>query len=200
MRSIPGNWRWRPNPLRRRSDLVEAWAGLAAVAITVVGAPAAGIAAGRAVDTTLRHAAATQRAQRHEVRAVVLPAARPRSGTIAPQSSDGQATSHTARISWKGSDGKPHQALVTIVGRHTAGTTLPVWIDRDERPVDPPLDTATATSNAVAAGVGAAAALAALVMAARNLLGWRLLRRRLADWERAWSRIGQDWGRAGAGG
>ncbi len=201
-RSIPGMWRWRPNPLRRRSDLVEAWAGLAAVAVAAVGAPVAGVVAGRAVDSTLQRVAATQRAQRHEVRAAVVALPRPRGdGPVEAKDTDDSsvsATGHRARVAWTGTDHRTHYAQVSIVGRHTVGTTMPMWVDRANRPVDPPLDLTTATSNAIAAGAGAAVGVAALVMAVRSFIGWRILRRRLAVWERDWFRVSQEW--AGAEG
>lgn len=199
-RSIPGLWRWRRNPLRRRSDIVEAWAGLATVVLAGVGAPLAGIAAGQSVDTTLRQAVATQRAERHEVTATVLAASRTPATVVGSDDSDDQGTSRTALVSWRTPDGTTHRTTVIILGRHAAGSTLPLWTDRRGRLVQPPLDGATATTNAVAAGLGAATTVIALLMTARYFLTWRLMRRRMADWEREWSRVGQDWGRAGAGG
>jgi hypothetical protein len=193
-------WRWRHNPLRRRSDVVEAWAGLATVVMASVGAPLAGLAAGQSVDTTLRRAVAAQRAERHEVRATVLSVSDAPATVVDPDDTNTRGTSHTARISWRTADGTLHKASVIMIGRHPAGSTLPLWTDRRGRPAQPPLDTTTATTNAVAAGLGAAATVIAFLLSVRQLLSWRILRRRLADWEREWSRVGQDWGRAGAGG
>lgn len=77
---------------------------------------------------------------------------------------------------------------------------LYVWTDRGGRPADPPLDRATARAHAALAGIGGAVLAGASLLAARQLLLRRLMRRRLLEWEREWTRVGQDWGRAGAGG
>lgn len=199
-RSIPGVWRWRRNPMRRPSDVFEAWAGLTAVVVAAVAAPLTGLAAGHSVDTALRHLATVQRSQRHMVTATVEGTDHARGGIVDPDESDDQAAGHRILVGWRAPDGSAHTAVVSVVGRHARGTRLALWTDRRDRPVGAPLDLATATSNAVAAGFGAAVAVAALVMAVRHLLGWRILRRRLADWEREWIRVSQDWGRAGAGG
>lgn len=196
-RWIPGTWRWRPNPLRRRSDLIEAWVGLVIAVVVAAGAPVLGIAAGRAVDASLLRTVVAQRAERHEVRATVLSAARAQAAAVDPD--DTNSVSRTAVLGWR-SGGSAHRATVTIVGRHSVGSTLPVWLDRRDRPVEPPLDKVAATTNATAAGLSAAAATAGLLLAARRFLSWRILRRRMADWGREWSRVGQDWGHAGTGG
>jgi hypothetical protein len=196
-RSIPGAWRWRRNPLRRASDVVEAWIGLAAVVVTAVAAPAVGVTVGEAVDSALRRVVAEQHAERHHVEAVVERMGRSRNRLVDPDNADDQATGHAVVVSWRSPDGVRHTAVVDVVGRHPPGTTMRLWINRHGRPVEAPLDPATAVSNAIAAGFGAAVAVAALVMAARHLLGWRILRRRMADWERDWLRVGEDWGRTG---
>jgi hypothetical protein len=52
----------------------------------------------------------------------------------------------------------------------------------------------------VLAGTAVASAAAGLLVISRQLLMWRLMARRMDSWEREWARVGQDWGRAGAGG
>ncbi len=196
-RSIPGLWRWRPNPLRRPSDLLEAWTGLLAVLVAAVAGPLAGIATGQTVNAALRQVVAVQHAQRHQVTAVVERVGRGAADLVDP-ADDGQAADHAALVVWRTADGSAHTAVVAVAGRRLPGARLPLWIDRRDRPVAAPLDTATATSNAVAAGFACAVAVAALVMGGRHFLGWRILRRRLADWESEWARVSEDW--AGAEG
>src|SRR5262245_57041990 len=43
-------WRWRRNPLRRRSDALEAWIVLAVWSVTVIGGVLAGLAAAHSVE------------------------------------------------------------------------------------------------------------------------------------------------------
>ncbi|MFG2295787.1 hypothetical protein [Streptomyces sp. NPDC048603] len=67
-----GVWRWRRNPLRRRTDLIEAWAALTTLVCLLVVAPAIGWLSGLSVDATLQRAAREQRQERHLVPAVVV--------------------------------------------------------------------------------------------------------------------------------
>ncbi|UWE09756.1 hypothetical protein NYE86_14240 [Actinacidiphila bryophytorum] len=80
------------------------------------------------------------------------------------------------------------------------GDQLLLWTDKSGVLVPPPLDRATASTHAVLAGVATGSAAAGVVLMSRQLLVWRLMRRRMDSWEREWARVGQDWGRAGAGG
>jgi hypothetical protein len=56
-----------------------------------------------------------------------------------------------------------------------------------------------ATTHAVLAGFGVTLLTAALAEGARRLVVWYLVRRRYACWDRAWERVGPDWGRTGTG-
>ncbi|MER7187064.1 3-deoxy-7-phosphoheptulonate synthase, partial [Streptomyces hyaluromycini] len=46
MRTRVRGWRWRQNPLRRKSDVVEAWIALAVAVLLGVAAPLAGALTG----------------------------------------------------------------------------------------------------------------------------------------------------------
>src|SRR4051794_41575947 len=61
-------WRWRSNPLRRHSDVVEAWIVLAAWTVATTGAVAGGIAAAQAAQ----HVVDADRADRRPVSAVLV--------------------------------------------------------------------------------------------------------------------------------
>ncbi|MGW3728091.1 Rv1733c family protein, partial [Streptomyces sp. NPDC000851] len=65
-------WRWRRNPLRRRSDVVEAWTALAVAVLLLLGAPLAGAVAAWWAHDEARSTAVAQRAERRHVRAEVL--------------------------------------------------------------------------------------------------------------------------------
>ncbi|WP_328743832.1 Rv1733c family protein [Streptomyces sp. NBC_00285] len=60
-------WRWRRNPLRRRSDVVETWAVLVAWALAVAG----GLLAGLVTAVTVERGLDRERAERQGVSAVV---------------------------------------------------------------------------------------------------------------------------------
>ncbi|MEV1086149.1 hypothetical protein AB0I98_49510, partial [Streptomyces sp. NPDC050211] len=72
MRTRVRGWRWRPSPLRRRSDIVEAWTVVVVAVLLFVGAPLAGAAPARWAGGGGRDTAAAQRAERRQVRAEVV--------------------------------------------------------------------------------------------------------------------------------
>ncbi len=78
-----GLWRWRGNPLRRTTDLLEAWTALAALVLICVGAPVAGWLVGVSADAALQESARLQQERRLQVVAEVLgPAAAPEPGSV----------------------------------------------------------------------------------------------------------------------
>ncbi|GAA1888824.1 Rv1733c family protein [Streptantibioticus ferralitis] len=200
MRPIPGLWRWRRNQLRRRSDVIEAWASLVTVGLVVIGAPVAGLAAGKSVGSDLQRTMQRQRAERHRTTARVINIDRHPAPVADSEAAHGQDGTRVALVRWRTPDGSSRTGVVRIEARHAVGDPLAVWTDRRGRLTERPLDASTATTNAVAAGFGVGGAAAALACGARQLLGWRIMRRRLADWAREWARVSEDWGRAGAGG
>ena len=176
------------NPLRRRSDLIEAWLLPAAIAIFLLLGP---LAAGGAVWWAHADNAATQHAQRswHPVSAVLLQA------TAGPMMSANGSNSWGvwAQARWS-SGGQPRGAEVPAVSGTSAGSTVPVWLDRAGH-VQTPLTAAQARDRVIAAASAALAALAVLLaglaLACRALLN----RRRLASWETAWRSAGPQWSR-----
>jgi hypothetical protein len=77
-------------------------------------------------------------------------------------------------------------------GSH-AGTEVPVWLDDDGRPVDPPLATDTAVVEAVMVAVVGWLVAVGLVALACHTLHAALQRRRYRDWDAAWARVAPDW-------
>lgn len=200
MRAISGLWRWRRNPLRRRTDLAEAWLGLLALLLVMLAAPVVGLVATNLARDELREAVRSQLAARHEVTATVV-----RKLNRLPLDADSEAASarevrSRVMADWTAPDGSAHRAVVPAVLKNPApGDTFTMWTDRQGNPVARPLDEATAETHAVLAGVGAGLLTAGLVEGVRRLSLWWMVRRRYLRWERAWERVGPDWGRAGAG-
>ncbi|MEW2522561.1 Rv1733c family protein [Actinacidiphila alni] len=191
-------WRWRRNPLRRRSDLVEAWLGLF-TAVLLCATPLLGWWAGHSVDRALQRVVRTENAQRKLVRAEVLD---PPEGGVKVADKVGTADPRRGDLlRWTSRDHKSvYTAPVSPDIEVWRDGRIWLWADRAGELVPPPLDAATATTHAVLAGTTAGSASAGFVFLTRQLLMWRLMRRRLAGWEKDWARVGQDWGRAGAGG
>ncbi|MFB9590711.1 Rv1733c family protein [Streptomyces racemochromogenes] len=197
MRTAMGVWRWRRNPLRRPTDLFEAWVAFAALVCVLLVAPAVGWVAGLQVDGTLQRAAREQRHERYLVPAVVV---RPAPGAADP-SAQRQAPERTRIVAaWTAPDGSSHQGTVPAAEEPPrAGDRFRIWTDTRGRLVGQPLDPTAASFHAGAAGLAAALTAAALAETVRRLVVRRLMHRRYTLLDRAWAAAGPDWGRAGAG-
>ncbi|MFD6892580.1 hypothetical protein [Streptomyces sp. NPDC059957] len=202
MRTAMGVWRWRRNPLRRQTDLFEAWVAFAALLCVLLVAPAVGWAAGLRVDGTLQRAAREQRVERHLVPAVVVrPTPDPVLGAAADPAAQRQTPQRTQIVaSWTAPDGTNHQGTVPAAEEPPrAGDRFRIWTDAHGRLVGQPLDPSSASFHAGVAGLAAALGIAALVETLRRLVVRRLMHRRYIRLDRAWAAAGPDWGRAGAG-
>ncbi|WP_221354222.1 Rv1733c family protein [Streptomyces beigongshangae] len=200
MRAIRGLWRWRHNPLRRTTDLVEAWLALGALLLILVGAPLAGLLVGRLAEDALRQSVREQRENRHPVTATVVRNADRTPLDPDPETASGRDSHSRVVARWRAPDGAVrHGTAMAASASPRRGDRFAVWTDDRGRIVGRPLDDATAATHAVLAGLGTAAACAGAVEGSRRLVVRQLVRRRYERWDRAWSRAGPDWGRAGAG-
>ncbi|MET8772917.1 hypothetical protein [Streptomyces sp. NPDC004658] len=200
MRALSGLWRWRRNPLCRATDLAEAWVALVALLLIAVAAPVTGLLAGTAAQDSLQRSVRQQQHTRHPVTATVV---RKLGGALPetdPDTTSARETGSRVLADWTAPDGTRQHgpALADLKSPHQ-GDRFRLWTDPHGRITTRPLDSATATTHAVLAGVGAALLTAALVEGGRRLTVWRLVRRRYARWDQAWDRAGPDWGKAGTG-
>ncbi|MFJ9606956.1 hypothetical protein ACIRS1_11515 [Kitasatospora sp. NPDC101176] len=99
---------------------------------------------------------------------------------------------------WTSPDGVPHTGTVQAPRATTAGSVLPVWVDRAGEPTGPPLDRTAIAVSAACTGLGALLALLALLVLALRLRLHTLERRTDEAWSRDWARLEPLWsGRAG---
>ncbi|MGW7528689.1 Rv1733c family protein [Streptomyces sp. NPDC054783] len=189
MRTRVCGWRWRRNPLRRHSDVVEAWTMLVVAVLLFVVTPLVGVAAGLYAHDTARAVAATQRAERHRIRAQVVGS--PPERLSAEQG--GRAYAYRAQVRWT----EPGKGTRTAWARVPAGThtgdTVSVWFDARGRSVAPPPDDAAVWQHTVTVGLVAAGGTAAVVLLGHAMERRIALRHRLAEWEREWARTGPRW-------
>jgi hypothetical protein len=179
------------NPLRRRSDLIEAWLLPAVIAAFLALAPL--VAVGTGVWIRADNAAARQaQLSWHRVPAVLLQAA------PGPEMSGNGANTWLVwtPARWT-ADGRRWLGSVPAPAKTAAGSTVTVWLDPAGKVQTPPLTAAQARDRVAAATVIALAALAVL-LAGLGLLARRVLyRRRLAAWQTAWLSVGPNWSRQG---
>jgi hypothetical protein len=175
-----------PNPLRRRSDLLEAWLRPAAIILFLALCP---VVAGVAGMWVRADNAATLRAERswHPAQAILL--------RTAPepefhQSADAWPVWEPARWTM---DGRQHTADIPVTAGSVAGSRQTVWLDSHGR-VHAPAETPARLSEDIDAAmlisvVGLAILLGILVRVTRVILD----RRRLARWETGWLAVGPIW-------
>ncbi|WP_326777191.1 Rv1733c family protein [Streptomyces sp. NBC_01445] len=200
MRAIAGLWRWRHNPLRRATDLAEAWVALVALLLIVVVAPLIGVATGTLAHGALMQSVQEQRKDRREVPATVVRKLPQPPLDPDPETSTARDAHSRVVADWKGPDGVKHTGRVlSSLKAPQPGDRFTLWVDATGQVSGRPLDNATATTHAALAGFGTAAAVAGLVEGARRLVVWRMVRRRYDRWDRAWDKAGPDWGRTGTG-
>ncbi|MFJ2645659.1 hypothetical protein ACIO1C_02790 [Streptomyces sp. NPDC087420] len=187
LRPRPGLWwRWRRNPLRRRSDAVEAWMLPTVWALALTVAVVAGLLAGQGV----RSAADGHRALRHSTPAVLLA-----DTPVAPASAGRPNGAVLAPVRWKAPDGAARTGRISVPGGRPAGSTVRIWVDAGGRPAPPPATRDEAAFHAVILGGLAGLASGGTVLGFGALARHRLYRRRMLRWSREWDRIAPEWSR-----
>ncbi|MEU8652218.1 hypothetical protein [Streptomyces sp. NPDC048737] len=169
-------WRWRRNPLKRRSDTVEAWVVLGAWVLTVVCGVLAGWTAARSVEQGL----ARERAEW-----------RPVAGRLTERA-PGKATAPAgervwAEAGWTGPDGSARTGQVRVAPGSGVGTTVTVWTDRRGRLVTEPATAAQARVRGWLVGGLAGVTVGVLPCAGGGYLRGRLERRRIERWAVEWA-------------
>ncbi len=179
------------NPLRRRTDRIEAWVSAGLLAVFLVGAPLSWTGVGRWVHQVgLRE----QRAQQswHQTPAVLLQAV-PALPVYEFRLSWLNTFPEPAR--WLGPGGQSRSGEIPAPAGSRPGQIVQVWVDGSGRPTGPPLMGYELTRRVVGAEALAPVALAVLLLGLSCAVRWLLNRRRLADWEARWASIGPRWTR-----
>ncbi|KUL31072.1 Rv1733c family protein [Streptomyces regalis] len=178
-------WRWRRSPLRRRSDLVEAWVVLCGWVFALVGALFAGLAAADAVV----HSAQEQQAESRKVTAVLVKDAE----DVGPSR---VTTDHLvwATVRWTAQDGSTRTDEARVPPKAQAGSKVEVWTDRHGVIVNEPLSEGELLMHSIAGGVLAGAATAGIVLGSTWVVRLGLERRRLEQWAAEWERMDTPWG------
>jgi hypothetical protein len=171
------------NPLRRRSDRIEAWILLAMTLAFLPLAAATALGASRWVQHSGSHELAGQEVR--EVPAMLLQAA------PTAMAADG-AVSLPARARWT-ADGVTYVGSVPVVPGTPRGSIVQIWITRQGAAAGPPLTNSQLHSRVVIAIIFAPAAVAISLWLLLCLLRWPLNRRRLASWATSWTSIGPRW-------
>lgn len=193
-RAITGLWRWRHNPLCRRSDRTESWFAVCALLLIVLGSPLAGSVAGEAAHRTLHASSRAQHEQRQQVWATVL--------RVLPRHAPGQekadelTNQQRVLAAWAGPNGTSHKEALSVAREVSRGDQIRLWTDAHGALTSRPMTPATASSHAALAGLVVAFVAAAVMELVRRLVVRILLHQRYLEWERQWAKVGPDWGRS----
>jgi hypothetical protein len=175
------------NPLRRASDLIEAWLRLALLAGFV---PLAGLAVLGAARWVHADGARELRAQPplRQVTAVLIDAAPP-AGPMIPGSARPEA-----RARWTAA-GSVHTGVVPAAPGTPAKTPVRIWVNGAGTVSQAPLTAADVRARVVLAAVAAPVVVALGLWLTWLALRWLLDRHRLAGWAREWSLVAPPWTR-----
>ncbi|MFI1497388.1 hypothetical protein [Streptomyces platensis] len=178
---------WRRSPLRRRSDVAEAWLVLVTAVLIALGAPAAGLAAAHAVDG----GTGQERQGRQTVSAVLTENPPPRIGVDV---SGGVGTRVHATVRWTAADGSARTGVTTVSPGLRAGDRTTAWLDRHGALVRDPVTPRQATGESIAVGTVAGTSAGLLLLGAQRTGRALLNRQRYAQWEREWAAADPHWG------
>ncbi|GAB3146817.1 hypothetical protein [Microbispora hainanensis] len=216
--------RYRPdhNPLRRRSDRIEAALAAAALAAVLFAAwPAAlaahtvydaGVAAERVgpgarhlVEATLVEAAPVQEASLEtgpaEAASLGAASAGAASGVVSAGEgiavrAGGRGLPVTSSVRWTLPSGEVREGVVPAALLLWDGpANARLWVDAEGRPAAPPPHRAETVTRAGLAAAGVVASVALLAWASFALARHRLDRRRYREWEAAWVAADRRWRR-----
>ncbi|CAM5308507.1 hypothetical protein ACFYZI_30940 [Streptomyces griseorubiginosus] len=190
MRTRVRGWRWRRNPLRRRSDVVEAWTVLAVAVLLLLAAPLAGAVVGWWAHGDAQAVADEQRADRHRVRAEVT-------GQVPdspPTVQGGRERSYRVAVRWTEA-GATRTAIARVPAGTDRGDTVDVWFDSRGRSVAPPPDGTAIWQHTLTMGACGAGGAIAVILLGHSVVRAAAHRHRLSEWERDWALTEPQWTR-----
>jgi hypothetical protein len=189
MRTRVLGWRWRRNPLRRRSDVVEAWTTLLIAVLLVVVAPLVGATVGLHAHSEAQAVAVAQRSERHKVHAVVV------GGTPEhlPAVQGDRDHGYQAKVTWTEPGKGKHTTTARVPAGTRVGDAVDVWFDSKGRSVAPPPDDVAVWQHTVTIGLCAGGGAAGVVLLGYAVERRIALRHRLTEWEREWANTGPRW-------
>jgi hypothetical protein len=177
------------NPLRRRTDRVEAAVRLATLILLLVAVPILTLAVGRQADHLALRQAHAQRVADHQVTAVLLRQAPP-TGVPDPYTSI-QMTVVLARWRPPGEPARSGQ-VPAPAGAH-AGSTVQIWIDASGAVTGPPPGPRVIAGDVCIAAITTCLVTVLLVLGSSALAQRALDRRRLRAWDVDWRVTGPLW-------
>jgi len=177
------------NPLRRRSDKVEAFIFGSLIVAAATAAPLAAVGASHEAFDNALHVAQVQQETGHQVRAVLVaaPATSVNGYTV--------ASLVPARAQWKTPDGRSHAGPISVPSGSLKGQAFPIWTDADGNVSGPPLTRAQAADQGTFVGIMAVIVTLVTCLTTAGITRFVVNRRRIAAWEADWAVTAPMWSR-----
>ncbi|MFC8098963.1 hypothetical protein [Streptomyces sp. NPDC057363] len=185
-------WQWRRNPLRRRTDRLQAWVALGLLLAVLVGAPAAMFAVGDAAHRHYR-GVAEHESETRDHRPAVLMYDAPRHPE--PGSDEAKETRYAVKVRFTGPDGRTRTGETDVEPGLPAESTVLVWVDGAGKITEPPLTAEQIRSRTMGWAILAFLGVVLTGLAAHAVTGLVLRRRNLAGWDAAWAATAPRWSR-----
>ncbi|MEV6979758.1 hypothetical protein AB0M95_00580 [Sphaerisporangium sp. NPDC051017] len=183
-------YRFDHNPLRRRSDRIEAVAVLITLLALVLSLWPALVAAGAVYQRGLM-SERVEPGLRQPVTAVLLEDAH----STSPVSSQGAVLGVKAKARWILPDGSAREGVISVPPHARAGSSLEMYVDGSGKPTAAPRTHAQTVADATVAGFGVVAGAGGLLFLNLSLVRWMLDRRRYVEWENEWNAVHDRWRR-----
>jgi hypothetical protein len=180
MRRSKWLWRWRNNPLRRRSYLVEGWVLIALGTVTPVAAVLVAMTVTGAVGQHLNR----QRFDRHAATAVLT-------GDASDTSAYG--THPRARVRWTAPDGQHRTGVADVSAGLESGAHVTVWTNTSGALVSAPPSRSQARLEAAASGLTAAGGIGLVALVCWGAATSITDRKRADRWAAEWTETGPHW-------
>lgn len=176
------------NPLRRASDLVETALIAVLVIAFAVGVPFAARESAAWGHARAHRAQLEQQASWQQVTALLLETA---PGTMG--GGWGGPIDPETRARWTAPDGRVVTGEVPAAPGAAAGTAVRIWVTRDGKLTDTPLQDRQVAGESVLAGALGVVALGLLLTVTGALVRYVLYKRRMAAWDADWRVTGPRW-------
>ncbi|MEU2898973.1 hypothetical protein AB0O72_28525 [Streptomyces sp. NPDC088106] len=186
----PVLWRWRRNPLRRRTDRLQTWIGLGVLIAVLAAAPVAAVLVGDAARGHYEDTARHQLQTRYETNATLTEDA-PRHPE--PGSDEEKQTRYPVEVRVVTREGRTRTTRAEVRPGLTADNTVRIWITADGEATERPLTSEEIRSRTMGWALLTAIGVALTGAAAHALTGLVLRRRNLAHWDTAWAETAPRW-------
>jgi hypothetical protein len=177
------------NPLRRRTDRVEAYLLAGLFVAAAAGAPLAAQAASRAAYSSALRTQQEQLATRQQVKAKLTEAA--------GSAMNGYTLNEyvPTMATWKSATGKPGSGHVLAQTGSAEGSPVTVWVAPNGDLASPPLTVAQVAGQGDAGALGAVAGVIVAFLTGTGVVRYVMYRRRMAAWEADWLLTAPMWNR-----